>query len=179
MRTKITGSTPCVLVGLAFVLAGCGHSSPGPATLSVTCDGSLMLSGASTISAAASGAGTTLSFPDPVNPGQTGTLRDRSGGRQVRRRRRPCAAQARLLNAVRRPRPAAGSAPGAAPGSGAGLELVGTRSRGRGGDRVVARCDHHRGMQASLNGIETAQPRMPSALIPPIAAARSVVLKAL
>jgi hypothetical protein len=74
MRTKITGSTPCVLVGLAFVLAGCGHSSPGKATLSVTCDGSLMLAGASTISAAASGAGTTLSFPDPVNPGQTGTL---------------------------------------------------------------------------------------------------------
>jgi len=35
------------------------------------------------------------------------------------------------------------------------------------------------GMQASLNGIEMAQPRMPSARMPTIAPARSWVLKAL
>jgi hypothetical protein len=36
-----------------------------------------------------------------------------------------------------------------------------------------------RGMQASLKGMETAQPRTPSARTPPIAAGRSVVVKAL
>jgi hypothetical protein len=35
------------------------------------------------------------------------------------------------------------------------------------------------GMQASLNGIDTPQPRMPSARIPAIAAGRSVVVNAL
>lgn len=35
------------------------------------------------------------------------------------------------------------------------------------------------GMQASLNGMDTAQPRMPSARTPPMAAGRSVVVKAL
>ncbi|MDT4875803.1 hypothetical protein FQZ97_1112010 [compost metagenome] len=35
------------------------------------------------------------------------------------------------------------------------------------------------GIQASLNGIDTAEPRMPRARIPPMAAGRSVVVKAL
>ena len=68
-----------VVFGLAPLLAGCGHSTPGPATLSVTCDGSLMLSGAATISAAPTAGGAALSFPDPVNPGQTGSLPIQSG----------------------------------------------------------------------------------------------------
>jgi len=35
------------------------------------------------------------------------------------------------------------------------------------------------GITASLNGIEMAQPRMPKARMPPTAASRSVVVKAL
>jgi len=71
-----------VLLGLPVGLSACGHSSPSTATLSVTCDGTLTLAGAASIEVATApgGTGTVLSFPDPVNPGHTGTL-PISGGR--------------------------------------------------------------------------------------------------
>lgn len=70
-------TAPVALLGTALLLAGCGgHSDPGPPTLSVTCDNSLMLAGASQVSVLSSNGGgvATLQFPDPANPGQTGTL---------------------------------------------------------------------------------------------------------
>ena len=59
-----------------FLLVGCGHSDPGPPSLSVSCDNSLMLAGAANVSVmqAPGGQGALLSFPDPANSGQTGTL---------------------------------------------------------------------------------------------------------
>lgn len=65
-----------VLLGLPLALAACGHSAPSTPTLSVTCDGHLTLAGASSIDVTSGGAGkdTMLSFPDPANPGHTGTL---------------------------------------------------------------------------------------------------------
>ncbi|MCQ8277645.1 hypothetical protein NFI95_04175 [Acetobacteraceae bacterium KSS8] len=67
---------PAALFGVALLLAGCGHSKSGSPTLSVTCDGTLMLAGATQITAASDNGGgvATLRFPDPANPGQTGTL---------------------------------------------------------------------------------------------------------
>lgn len=61
---------------LLLGLAGCGHSGPSAPTLSVSCGGSLMLAGATTIdvATAAGGRGTVLSFADPADPGHTGTL---------------------------------------------------------------------------------------------------------
>ena len=68
-----------VRLGLSLsplLAAGCGHSDPGTPTLTVTCNGSLSLAGAAsvTVTSAPGGNGTTLSFPDPVNAGQTGSL---------------------------------------------------------------------------------------------------------
>lgn len=61
-------------VALPALLGGCGHSAP-TATLSVTCNGSLSLAGASSIQVESDpGHGTRLTFPDPANPGHTGTL---------------------------------------------------------------------------------------------------------
>ncbi len=59
-----------------LLMAGCGHSDPGTPTLSVTCNGTLSLAGAATVTvmSAPGGNGATLSFPDPVNNGQTGSL---------------------------------------------------------------------------------------------------------
>jgi hypothetical protein len=60
---------------LPLVLAGCGGDKPA-ATLSVTCGGSLALAGARSIDVLGDPVNgrPTLSFPDPVNRGQTGTL---------------------------------------------------------------------------------------------------------
>ncbi len=69
-----------VRLGLSLsplLVAGCGgHSDPGTPTLTVTCNGSLSLAGAAsvTVMSAPGGNGATLSFPDPVNAGQTGSL---------------------------------------------------------------------------------------------------------
>jgi hypothetical protein len=57
-----------------LALAGCGHSDPDPITLSVSCDSSLLLAGAKSLQLVASAQGTTMSYPDPVNTGHTGTI---------------------------------------------------------------------------------------------------------
>ncbi len=60
---------------LPLAAAACGHSdAKSTPTLSVTCDGSLRLAGAASIDVATVGGGTLLSFPDPANPGHTGSL---------------------------------------------------------------------------------------------------------
>lgn len=63
------------LVGLPIGLSACGHSDP-TASLSVVCGGETTLAGAASIDVAPApgGASTLLSFPDPANPGRTGTL---------------------------------------------------------------------------------------------------------
>ncbi len=63
------------LVGLPVWLSACGHSDP-TATLSVTCGGETTLAGAASIDVAPApgGEAALLSFPDPANPGHTGTL---------------------------------------------------------------------------------------------------------
>jgi hypothetical protein len=57
-------------------LAGCGGSSKTAGTLSVTCGDSAVLNGARSIDVLGDPVNgrTTLSFPDPVNPGKTGTI---------------------------------------------------------------------------------------------------------
>jgi hypothetical protein len=73
---------------LPIALAGCGGDKPA-ATLSVTCSGSDALAGARSIDVLGDQVNgrTTLTFPDPVNPGKTGTLsvppRDRCSIRPV------------------------------------------------------------------------------------------------
>ena len=58
-----------------LLLAACGGHSTPTASLSVTCDGRLELAGAASIDVVPyPGKGAGLSFPDPVNPGHTGTL---------------------------------------------------------------------------------------------------------
>lgn len=60
---------------LAASVSACGHSAPTTPTLSVTCNGSLSLAGATSIDVASvPGGGTVMSFPDPANPDHTGTL---------------------------------------------------------------------------------------------------------
>ena len=60
---------------LPVVLAGCGGDKPA-ATLSVTCGGDIVLAGARSIDVMGDPANgrAILSFPDPANPGTTGTL---------------------------------------------------------------------------------------------------------
>jgi hypothetical protein len=60
---------------LPLVLAGCGGDKPAT-TLSVTCGGSNVLAGATSIDVLGDTVNgrPTLSFPDPANPGRTGTL---------------------------------------------------------------------------------------------------------
>jgi hypothetical protein len=72
---------PALLV-LSGVLSACGSSTP-TATLSVKCAGSTTLAGATSIDvlADAGGKGTVLSFPDPANAGQTGTIPITAGNR--------------------------------------------------------------------------------------------------
>ena len=63
------------LLGLPLAIAGCGHAGSDAPTLSVTCDGKLVLAGASSVVVTSSVDGpASMSFPDPVNAGQTGTL---------------------------------------------------------------------------------------------------------
>ena len=64
------------LLASPLLVAGCGHSESGTPTLTVTCNGSVSLAGAATVTvmSAPGGNGATLSFPDPVNAGQTGSL---------------------------------------------------------------------------------------------------------
>jgi hypothetical protein len=71
-----------VLLALSIGLSACGSSAP-TATLSVKCAGSTALAGAASIDvlADAPGKGTMLSFPDPANAGQTGTIPITSGNR--------------------------------------------------------------------------------------------------
>ncbi|MGD0108799.1 MAG: hypothetical protein ABSC06_32905 [Rhodopila sp.] len=59
---------------LPLVLAGCGGDKP-PATLSVTCGGTVALVGARSIDVLGDQVNgrTIMTFPDPVNPGKTGT----------------------------------------------------------------------------------------------------------
>jgi hypothetical protein len=60
---------------LPVVLVGCGGDKAA-STLSVTCDGSVVLVGAGSIDVLGDQVNgrTTISFPDPVNPGKTNTL---------------------------------------------------------------------------------------------------------
>jgi hypothetical protein len=60
---------------LPIVLAGCGGDKPS-ATLSVTCAGSVALAGALSVDVIGDPANgrAVLSFPDPANPGKTGSL---------------------------------------------------------------------------------------------------------
>jgi hypothetical protein len=60
---------------LPIVLAGCGGDKPAT-TLSVVCNGSGALAGARSIDVLGDlvNGRPTLSFPDPANPGKTGTL---------------------------------------------------------------------------------------------------------
>ena len=60
---------------LPVVLAGCGGDKPAT-TLSVTCGGSTALAGARSIDVLGGPVNgqTVVSFPDPANRGQTGTL---------------------------------------------------------------------------------------------------------
>lgn len=71
-----------VLLALSLGLSACGGSAP-TATLSVKCAGSTSLAGAASIDVASdpSGKGTQLSFPDPANPGETGTITVPAGNR--------------------------------------------------------------------------------------------------
>jgi hypothetical protein len=68
---------PCRLAWLVLpiALAACGGDKP-KATLSVTCSGSVALVGARSIDLLAEPVNgrPTISFPDPANPGKTGTL---------------------------------------------------------------------------------------------------------
>ena len=70
MRVALFG-----LLALPLLVAGCGHSSPS-STLSVSCGGSTALVGAKSVDVAVDPVSKTtiLSFPDPVNSGQTGTI---------------------------------------------------------------------------------------------------------
>jgi hypothetical protein len=60
---------------LPVLLAGCGGDKPA-ATVSVSCGGTVALAGARSVDVLGDAVNgkTTLSFPDPANPGQTGTL---------------------------------------------------------------------------------------------------------
>jgi hypothetical protein len=60
---------------LPFALAGCGGDKP-TVTLSVTCGGSVALAGAQSITVLGDPVNgrPTMTFPDPANPGQTGTM---------------------------------------------------------------------------------------------------------
>jgi hypothetical protein len=62
-------------LGLPVILAGCGGDKAAT-TLSVTCNGSVALVGARSVDVLGDQVNgrTTLSFPDPANPGKTGTL---------------------------------------------------------------------------------------------------------
>jgi hypothetical protein len=63
------------LLGVPLLLSACGGHSNSAPTLSVSCNGSLVLAGASSIDVTyLAGKSTMLSFPDPANPGHVGSL---------------------------------------------------------------------------------------------------------
>lgn len=68
---------------LPIVVTGCGGGDKPAATLSVSCGGSDALVGARSLDVPGDQVNgrTTMSFPDPVNPGKTGTLSVRPGDR--------------------------------------------------------------------------------------------------
>lgn len=62
------------VLALASALTACGGATPST-TLSATCDGSRVLAGATSIDVVVdANRSTSLSFPDPVNTGKTGTI---------------------------------------------------------------------------------------------------------
>lgn len=62
------------MLGMPLLLSACGHADSTP-SLSVSCNGRLVLAGASSIDVTyLAGKSTMLSFPDPANPGHVGTL---------------------------------------------------------------------------------------------------------
>jgi hypothetical protein len=65
-----------VWLSLPVFLAGCGGGDKPASTVSVSCGGTVALAGARTVDVLGDPVNgkTTLSFPDPANPGQTGTL---------------------------------------------------------------------------------------------------------
>jgi hypothetical protein len=67
---------PSVWLLVPMVLAGCGGDDKPAATLSVSCHGSVALVGARSIDVLGDQVNgrTTISFPDPVNPGKTGGI---------------------------------------------------------------------------------------------------------
>jgi hypothetical protein len=68
---KLTVATLCLVAGL---LTGCGSSTRDPSVW-VHCHGTLVLSGAKSVDVIVDPArGPLLSYPDPANPGQTGTI---------------------------------------------------------------------------------------------------------
>jgi hypothetical protein len=64
-----------VWLSLPVFLAGCGGGKPA-STVSVSCGGTVALAGARSVDVLGDPVNgkTTLSFPDPANPGQTGSL---------------------------------------------------------------------------------------------------------
>jgi hypothetical protein len=64
-----------IWLSLPVFLAGCGGDKPA-ATVSVSCGGTVALAGAGSVDVLGDPVNgkTTLSFPDPANHGQTGTL---------------------------------------------------------------------------------------------------------
>jgi hypothetical protein len=60
---------------LLSLIAGCGGGK-SPATLSISCAGGIKLVGAASIDVSGDVANgvPTMSFPDPANPGKTGTI---------------------------------------------------------------------------------------------------------
>jgi hypothetical protein len=64
-------------------LAGCGGGGKPVLTLSVACGGTTQLYGATSIDVLGEvqNGHPTLAFPDPVNPGKTGTIEVRPGDR--------------------------------------------------------------------------------------------------
>lgn len=62
------------ILGVPLLLSACGHHDSAP-SLAVSCNGRLVLAGASSIDVTSlAGKSTMLSFPDPANPGHVGTL---------------------------------------------------------------------------------------------------------
>lgn len=62
------------MIGVPALLSACG-SADTTSSLSVACNGTLVLAGAKSIDVTyLAGKSTMLSFPDPANPGHIGTL---------------------------------------------------------------------------------------------------------
>ena len=84
--STVSGGAVLKLIRLALLLLALpfgGCSAAALTTLSVTCDGSLTLSGAKSIDIVPNTAnsGAVLSFPDPANEGRTGSIPVTAGRR--------------------------------------------------------------------------------------------------